>query len=394
MQDLPWIILITAYGACMGSFLNVVIYRLPQNQSLLRPPSSCPCCGHRLKFYDNVPVLGWLWLHGRCRHCRAPISLQYPLIEALCALMFAALYWVNYHSGWRPEFMLPGLAATWPMFVIQLVLLSALLAATLIDARFYIIPLILPYSTFALALALLPLAAIWYPKLLYVAPTVDRTGLATGVAGMIGLAVALLLLQLKILPRSFDDPDSPPDQTPEHDAPIVPPSDDALHDWIHHPHIRREILKEVLFLTPPTSAAILGYHWATRIAAPPAQPLHPSWRILGGIFCGFLVGGALIWFTRVLGSLAFKKEAMGLGDVHLLAAVGAVLGWADTVAVFFIAPFFGLAGTLLFLGLQKIRNSRARVIPYGPYLALAALVMIVFRNQLLEFLDILLTASR
>lgn len=80
-------------GACIGSFLNVVIYRLPAEQSLLRPPSRCPQCHHRLKPYDNVPVLGWLWLRGKCRYCKAAIAIRYPLIEAATGLLFLIVLW-------------------------------------------------------------------------------------------------------------------------------------------------------------------------------------------------------------------------------------------------------------------------------------------------------------
>lgn len=81
-------LIVFAFGAAIGSFLNVVIYRVPAALSLLHPPSRCPTCHHQLRPYDNVPVLGWLWLKGRCRYCRAPISLRYPLIEALTGGLF------------------------------------------------------------------------------------------------------------------------------------------------------------------------------------------------------------------------------------------------------------------------------------------------------------------
>ncbi|WP_228021386.1 prepilin peptidase [Vasconcelosia minhoensis] len=78
-------------GAAVGSFLNVVIYRLPAGLSLIYPPSRCPRCHTRLKPYDNVPVLGWLWLRGRCRYCRAPIAGRYPLIEFITGLLFVSV---------------------------------------------------------------------------------------------------------------------------------------------------------------------------------------------------------------------------------------------------------------------------------------------------------------
>ncbi|PNW36153.1 UNVERIFIED_CONTAM: methyltransferase [Euhalothece sp. KZN 001] len=83
---------IFVFGAAIGSFLNVVIYRLPANLSLLYPPSRCPICGHRLGKTENVPLLGWLWLRGKCRHCQTPISPRYPIIETITALLFVAVY--------------------------------------------------------------------------------------------------------------------------------------------------------------------------------------------------------------------------------------------------------------------------------------------------------------
>jgi leader peptidase (prepilin peptidase)/N-methyltransferase len=84
--------LIVIFGAAIGSFLNVVIYRIPAKISLLYPPSSCPVCGHRLRKIDNVPILGWIGLRGKCRHCNARISLRYPILEMITALLFVAVY--------------------------------------------------------------------------------------------------------------------------------------------------------------------------------------------------------------------------------------------------------------------------------------------------------------
>jgi len=86
------IILIVVVGLAWGSFLNVVIYRLPQRISLLQPPSSCPHCQTRIKVYDNIPVLSYILLRGKCRHCQAKIPLTYPLVELLTPLSFLLLY--------------------------------------------------------------------------------------------------------------------------------------------------------------------------------------------------------------------------------------------------------------------------------------------------------------
>ena len=86
-------LIVFALGAAVGSFLNVVIYRIPAGLSLLYPPSRCPRCLHGLKAYDNVPVLGWLWLKGRCRYCRSPIAVRYPIVEAATGILFVWVYW-------------------------------------------------------------------------------------------------------------------------------------------------------------------------------------------------------------------------------------------------------------------------------------------------------------
>jgi leader peptidase (prepilin peptidase) / N-methyltransferase len=112
-------------GAVVGSFLNVVAYRLPRGESLLRPGSRCPECGTPIKPYDNVPVLGWLWLRGRCRACRAPISWRYPAVEAITGLLCAAV--VLRFGADRDAWL-------------GLVLVLLLVPITLIDLDFRIIP--------------------------------------------------------------------------------------------------------------------------------------------------------------------------------------------------------------------------------------------------------------
>lgn len=102
-----------AWGAIIGSFLNVVVYRVPRGLSVVVGRSRCPACGTPIRPCDNVPVLGWLWLCGRCRGCRSPISVAYPLVEATCGLLVAAVAAVDlvrgggldrvlFQGDWRP----------------------------------------------------------------------------------------------------------------------------------------------------------------------------------------------------------------------------------------------------------------------------------------------------
>jgi len=93
-------VIVFALGAAIGSFLNVVVYRLPAGLSLLYPPSRCPKCLHPLRARENVPVLGWLWLRGRCAHCKTKISARYPTVEAVTGLLFVLVFWL-FGASWQ-----------------------------------------------------------------------------------------------------------------------------------------------------------------------------------------------------------------------------------------------------------------------------------------------------
>lgn len=128
-EQLALAVVAIALGVSVGSFLNVVVYRLPAGLSLLHPPSRCPKCLHRLAPHDNVPVFGWLWLRGRCRYCAAPIAPRYPLVEATTGLLFAAI--ALRISAAEPELMF----SPWGLSMILggWIFVSWLLALALID---------------------------------------------------------------------------------------------------------------------------------------------------------------------------------------------------------------------------------------------------------------------
>ena len=142
---LGWLIgLCAVFGLAIGSFLNVVIYRVPRNESIVSPPSACPSCGTQIGVRDNVPIVSWLLLHGRCRHCGVAISVRYPLVEASCAALFAGL---AARFGYRWDL---------PAF---LVLFAGLLALSCIDVERMLLPKKVVYPLTALVTALLVLAA-------------------------------------------------------------------------------------------------------------------------------------------------------------------------------------------------------------------------------------------
>ena len=101
VPDWIWFVFIFVFGCCVGSFLNVVIYRLPRDESLIKPPSACPACGRGIRFYDNIPLISWLLLGAKCRYCKAPISPRYFVIELLTGLVFVGLFFLFFRTDLR-----------------------------------------------------------------------------------------------------------------------------------------------------------------------------------------------------------------------------------------------------------------------------------------------------
>jgi leader peptidase (prepilin peptidase) / N-methyltransferase len=134
------------FGLAIGSFLNVVIYRVPRHESIVKPRSACPKCGTPILERDNVPVLSWLLLRGKCRTCREPISIRYPLIELACAALFAGAAARLGYNWDLPAF---------------LVFLATLLALSAIDVELMILPKVIIFpSLFAVAVLLTVDAAV------------------------------------------------------------------------------------------------------------------------------------------------------------------------------------------------------------------------------------------
>lgn len=269
-MDFPWYafltILAVAWGACIGSFLNVCIYRIPLEQSVSTPGSHCPACKQPIRWYQNIPVFAYLFLRGRCARCGVRISPRYILVEMLTALLFL-LAWLKFDLdlGARPL----GLVPVTDLLLVPVfwLVIMGLVLGTFVDLDHMIIP--------------------------------DRVTLGGIVCGLVLSA-------------------------------LVP----ALHGQ-------------------PTLLASL-----TR----------------GAIGAAF--GFGLLWGVATLGEFIFKKEAMGFGDVKLMGAIGAFFGWQG---VCFTVLFSSLAGTIVGLTLifsgKKEMQSR---IPYGPYLAFAALLWMLW----------------
>jgi leader peptidase (prepilin peptidase)/N-methyltransferase len=256
LKDLE-ILLAFVFGAIIGSFLNVCIYRLPIKESIAYPGSYCPHCKKPIRWYDNIPILSYVLLLGRCGACKARIPLRYFAVEIATGLLLMSLYMV---FGLRAKFFAYS------------ALTCALMVAAFIDINTGEIP--------------------------------DEITLGGTAAG---LAVACAF------PAVFDA--------------------------------------------------------VSRMAA-------LKYSVLG-----ILAGGGSIFAMGAMGSLAFKKEAMGGGDVKMMAMVGAFIGWKLVLLAFFIAPIFGAVVGVF----AKVRRG-SETIPYGPYLSLGALIAVFCGNDLIKLL--------
>ena len=261
-------------GLVVGSFLNVCIHRIPEGISIVWPASKCAYCSKRIVWYDNIPVLSYLFLRGKCRHCQRKISAQYPIVEFLTGIVFLLLF--------RSVLMVSS--GTTCVYVFFIVFCCLLIVGSFVDLRLHIIPNEITYTGLILA----PIASI----------------LCVGLHDLSGSL------------RFFVDS---------------------------------------------------GNQWIASLLAS-----------LIGIF----VSGGLIFLCGVFGKLVFRKDAMGFGDVKLMGVIGGFLGWKLAVATFFLAPFFGLL-----FGLPRLIFKKGNVIPYGPFLSLAAFVCLLFKDFSIKTID-------
>ena len=377
VPDWIWFIFIFAFGCCIGSFLNVVIYRLPRDKSLITPGSSCPACGQRIHFYDNIPLVSWILLGRKCRFCKAPISARYFVIELLTALVFLGLFVLYFDTDLR-DGIKPFLGGGWFIYLTSIILLGAFIAASAIDLEHWVIPLSICWLVTGAGLVASAVGVyIIHPRLiraysLLPSASADAGALAIGAA--IGLAISWAMVATGLVKRSYESIDVKSEIRNLSDDSQDPKSE-AEQQFNH----RLESCRELLFLLPIVVCSAAAF-WIIKETVPiefrnsfPTQ--HPAIAGLLGSLWGYFVGCGIVWVVRILGTLGFGREAMGLGDVHLMGAAGAVTGPLFVVVAFFIAPFFGLAWASSQMFFKKIRQ-----IPYGPFLSMGVLTIMIFND--------------
>lgn len=363
-------------GALIGSFANVVVYRLPRGESIAFPGSRCPNCGHHLGARDLVPVLSYLALGGRCRTCRAPISARYPLVEVLMAGLFAvlALRWPPLTFGW----------AVLPLLVV----ITMLVMAALIDLERFILPDVLTMP--ALFVALVG-AFAWSDVAGLPAPRQALVGAlaGAGVLVLINRVGALVLRRFsdtseRLWPVSLDQANVAAVAGAVGGAlpAIVAGAISALVNLVSRRIVR---LPEPLLYGLWLLALILSvttFTVSTADAAAGSVLGAGAWALLGAGYWWLKdsLGGKAAAEDEVVGEEDDEPVAMGFGDVKLAAVLGALLGWERLLVGIFLAVTVGAIGGII----ARLAGGE-RLIPFGPYLLIGALAALFFGDAVIAW---------
>jgi len=346
-----WSLCFFALGCMIGSFLNVCIYRMPLDLSVVSPPSHCPHCKYSIPFYLNVPLLTWLMLRGKCKNCGASISPRYFIVELLTGVAFLGC-WLEFGV---PSHPLPALA----LALVYAVFLAGLICATFIDFEHFIIP-----DEITLGGIVAGFAASFVLPTLQGARTPGE-GLFKSVLGaVIGAGVIYGILRLGKLLFGRQKLPLPPDTKIVFTETAV-----CLPD--------REIAYEEIFYRKSDKIVLQArtvelvdrcYRDVTVRLSPTALRIGDENLNPADVNC----------LEAVSSELVLPREAMGLGDVKFLGAIGAFIGWQGAIFSLMVSSMIGAAvGVLLILLHRREWSSR---MPYGPYIAAAA-VLWLFGGQ-------------
>lgn len=341
-------------GAVVGSFLNVCIHRLPRGLRIDQPRRSfCPRCEYRIPWYCNIPLLSWLALRGRCANCGAGISLRYFVVELLTALAFLALWLV---------FPADEAAAYW-------VLACLLVVATFIDFEHFIIPDSITWGGVAAGLACSALApGLMNAESHLVSALWSLAGAAAGYFTLWGVVEGGKLLFGR--KRIAFEKSEPFQWVRDGDDATLTLGGECLQWSELFARASDELIIETSGAATADGAACrnrpLRFRYDRLASEEPAIALDRTDSIKG-----------------VASAIVIPREAMGFGDVKFIAAIGAFLGWQAVFFTIFAASVVGaLVGVASILGGHREWSAK---IPFGPYLALGAMVWLFAGPQLLEW---------
>jgi leader peptidase (prepilin peptidase)/N-methyltransferase len=378
---------IFAVGACVGSFLNVVIWRLPRNESLSFPPSHCPKCNHQIGAWENIPLLSYLILRGRCHVCKESISLRYPTIELLVSLLFGAVWWRVWSLG------LPLGTG-----ILYFYLAASLVAVILIDWEHMIIPNKITYTGMGLALVVAAIRPgawasnadegmfgmmVWEGLQQHFPSLVGRMRLLSLSFVFSGLLVGggFLLLVLEMGKRLYGNLTVKVDEPVEFTMTKRQFSIAGHWDATWEETLSRrsdgfqadvtEVTECQLAegATGPAPAATAGTLTVTAQTA----SLEGQSLPLADISC----------FKGRIKRWRIPREVLGLGDVKLMAMFGALLGAEATIFILLIGSLSGFA-----VGLFRMVRDRRKAhsaLPFGPFLSLGAFVWMFAGPELIRW---------
>ena len=347
-----WALVFFVFGSCVGSFLNVCIHRLPLGMSIVTPPSHCPHCKYSIPWFLNVPLVTWLALRGKCKNCGAPISVRYFLVELMTGVAFLGC-WVHF-----------GHLSAW-LALVYAVLLAGLIAATFIDFEHFIIPDEITFGGMAVGF----IASFFLPGLH--GETTLTGGMTQSLLG-IGAGAGVVYFILRLGKLMFGR-----QKLALAEETKIVFSESALH--LPDKEISYEDIfyraSDTIVLHARTAELIdRGYKDVPVRLALLAKRLEIGDEKVDAESCQHL--------EVVTSELVLPREAMGLGDVKFMAAIGAFLGWQAVIFSLMVSSIIGACVGVALIVLRK-REWSSRL-PYGPYIALAAVIWIFGGKRILQ----------
>ncbi len=342
-----WSLVFFSLGCIVGSFLNVCIYRMPLGMSIITPRSHCPHCKYSIPWYLNIPLVTWLALRGRCKNCGAPISVRYFVVELLTGVVFLGC-WLAFGDASHPFQSLP-------VAFVYAIFLAGLIAATFIDFEHFIIPDEITLGGMAVGFA----ASFFLPAL-QGATTLGVGMRRSFIGAIVGAATIYAILRLGKLLFGRQRVKLPLD------AKIV-----FTETSVHLPD--KEIPYEELFYRKSDVIALRArtLELVDRGYQDVLVRLSPSALEIGG---EKIDPETVAYMEAVSAEIILPREAMGLGDVKFMGAIGAFLGWQAVFFSLMLSSMIGAAAGVTLIAMRR-RQWSSRM-PYGPYIALAATIWI------------------